>query len=214
MEHPSDSSQDPGADGAVGGGSPGAPVTASSRRSDRSGPVPGIGTLLKFSLGMQEQPQQCPWKWKVSRRRASKPRPADGSPGWEEKLGSGQGCRHRSTPSWELTAPAPAHRCQKAEQRSPRNCQQPGASQSSAKNSWQDTPEHAQDHKSSCYGATNQPAALQDEEGGKVISLAGPGSISHNNRGWPGSDRIPGLTRPPDLRGLQIPAVFAGMDGK
>lgn len=53
----------------------------------------------------------------------------------------------------------------KAEQHSLRNCQQPGASQSSAKNSWQDTPEHAQDHKSSCYGATNQPAALQDVEG-------------------------------------------------
>lgn len=53
---PSDSSQGLGADGPVSAGSPGAPVTASSR--DRSGPVPGTGTLLQFSHRMREQPRQ------------------------------------------------------------------------------------------------------------------------------------------------------------
>lgn len=66
---------------------------------------------------------------------------------------------HGSAPGWELS-PVPG-----AEKSSPRRCQQPGGSQSSARNYWQDTPELAQDHKSSSSGATNRPAAPQGQEG-------------------------------------------------
>lgn len=102
-----------GAGGAVGAGSPGAPVTASSRHGNRSGPVLGIGTLLKFSPGMHGTAPAAPLevesepaaslKAKASRRLTRV--------GGEARLWPGLPA-HRSPPSWELSAPAPAHRCQ------------------------------------------------------------------------------------------------------
>lgn len=104
--------------------------------------------------------------------------------GREEKLGSHQGSRHTEQHQAGNARPVP-----KAEKRSPRDCQQPGGSQSSARNRWQDTPEHAQGHKSSSSGATNQPGALRGQEGtfpgGKGYLLAGPGLWQKGLAGLP-----------------------------
>lgn len=177
---PDESSQGLGADGPVSAGSPGAPVTPSSQ-AWVTGLVLSLapGSCCSSAVGCVEQPRQRLWKRKSSRQRASELGPArrlagaGGKPWLLPGLSAG-----RSEPSRGTRRPSAGTPVPKAEQCSLRDCRQPGASQSSARNCWQDTPEHAQDHKSSCYGAANQPAALQGEEGtfpgGKVISLLAP----------------------------------------
>jgi len=49
---------------------------------------------------------------------------------------------------------------------------------------------------------------------GEGLSPAGLDPLSHSDRGRPGSDRIPGLNRPPDLRQALNSCGFAGLDGK
>lgn len=114
--------------------------------------------------------------------------------GREEKLGS-----HRGTRS--STRLGTHGRCQKQRSAPRGTCQQPGGSQSSARNRWQDAPEHAQGHKSSGSGAAKQPAAPRGQEGtspgGKVISSL---ALLSGNSGWPAFRRIPGLSSPPDPR--------------
>lgn len=115
--------------------------------------------------------------------------------GREEKLGSHQGSRHTEQHQAGNAPPVP-----KAEKRSPRDCQEPGGSQSSARNRWQDTPEHAQGHKSSSSGATNQPGALRGQEGtfpgGKGYLLAGPGLWQQGLAGLPQDTGAEQTSRP------------------
>lgn len=105
---------------------------------------------------------------------------------------------HGSAPGWELTAGAKSREVLR------RDCQEPGGSQSSARNRWQDVPEHAQGHKSSSSGPRTSPRLCRARRGlfrGERLGylLAGPGSVSRS-RGWPGLHRIPGLSRPPEQR--------------
>lgn len=158
----------------------------SSPVGDRSGPVPGTRTLLQLSQGMHTAAPAAPLE--VERQ-----------PSVSTRAGAGeiarQGRRRSSALARAIGTPIRAkpgnfwHASAKSRAALPRDCRQPGASQSSAKNYWQDTPEHAQDHKSSRYGATNQPTALQGEEGtfpgGKVISSLAPAlSLTTTGAGW------------------------------
>lgn len=152
-------------------GQPGCP-------GDMSAPVPAMGMLLQHNPGVNRAGKATEHQSRAWRKGTER----------EEKPGSHQGSRHTG---WELSAGA------KKQRRAPRGT---AKSQSSARNHRQDTPEHAQGHKSSSSAATNQPAALQGQEGifrrGKVISLSLLSASAQDT----GAQHA----------GLRIPAVFSG----
>lgn len=135
----------------------------------------------------------------------------------EPKLDPHQGSGHADQHQTEqLVAPEPARRCQNPSSASQETADDRELARVQRGNYRQDTPEQAQDHKSSCDGGTNPARALRGEEGtfprGKGYLLAGPGSIPPNGV-WLGSDRIPGLNSPPDLCQAPNSCGLAGVDG-